>query len=122
MKALPPFLFLILLPAASQSPLRSHQALLELLGEDLEALLSEREGDPALLPQDLVSRLLKQQRPASLEPPTPGLPPEAWAHLLSDLLKTQKRLRWRPKKATMGQQGCFGIKLDRIGTLSGLGC
>ncbi|XP_042332701.1 C-type natriuretic peptide 1-like [Sceloporus undulatus] len=120
------FLFVVLLPAASLTPVHSPQAFLEILGEDLEALLSERDGDPLLLPQDSLTRLLGKQRPFLRGTPS-GLPSasppdEAWIHVLRDLLNTQKKFRGRTKKMMMGQQGCFGIKLDRIGTLSGLGC
>ncbi|XP_066570625.1 C-type natriuretic peptide-like [Amia ocellicauda] len=45
----------------------------------------------------------------------------AWYRLLKDLLANRKRvLPDREKKAW--SRGCFGLKLDRIGSLSGLGC
>ncbi|XP_073441138.1 C-type natriuretic peptide 1-like [Dendrobates tinctorius] len=40
--------------------------------------------------------------------------------LLSDPAGASRRLRQRSKKGF--SRGCFGVKLDRIGSLSGLGC
>ncbi|NWW74255.1 ANFC protein, partial [Climacteris rufus] len=40
--------------------------------------------------------------------------------LLSDLLALARRHRARSKKGP--PRGCFGVRLDRIGSLSGLGC
>lgn len=40
--------------------------------------------------------------------------------LLSDPAGATRRLRQRSKKGF--SRGCFGVKLDRIGSLSGLGC
>ncbi|XP_062993303.1 C-type natriuretic peptide-like [Elgaria multicarinata webbii] len=104
-----------------EEPLFQAWTLMELLGEDLATLLSDHEADPPSLPQDSLSRLLSRQRPLR-RPPSPSTPSEerAWIHFLNDFVNTQKKFRGRTKK--MGQQGCFGIKLDRIGTLSGLGC
>ncbi|XP_033025952.1 C-type natriuretic peptide-like [Lacerta agilis] len=120
MKVLPASLFLFLLPLASQTPVHSTQSLLEILGEDLAALLSANEGDhPPPLP---LSQILQGQHPLhdAPGPPAPSSGERAWIHFLKDFVSTQKKFRGRAKK--MGQQGCFGIKLDRIGTLSGLGC
>ncbi|XP_053121240.1 C-type natriuretic peptide 2-like [Hemicordylus capensis] len=117
-----PFLFLALLPLAFQTPVRSPQAWLEILGEDLAALLSSTKGGHPLLPQDSWSQFLSAgQRPLwdLSSPPTPSQK-RAWARFLNDFVNTQKTFRGRNKK--MAQQGCFGIKLDRIGTFSGLGC
>ncbi|XP_062822796.1 C-type natriuretic peptide 1-like [Anolis carolinensis] len=51
----------------------------------------------------------------------------AWPHsetaaraLLAALLGSPQRLPLRSKKGL--SRGCFGVKLDRIGALSGLGC
>ncbi|XP_063291966.1 C-type natriuretic peptide 1-like [Pelobates fuscus] len=40
--------------------------------------------------------------------------------LLNDPLGSSRRYRLRSKKGI--SRGCFGVKLDRIGSLSGLGC
>lgn len=54
--------------------------------------------------------------------PQEGLPfPEgSLQRLFNDLLASSRRFRGRSKKGLT--RGCFGVKLDRIGTLSGLGC
>ncbi|KAM6449220.1 uncharacterized protein PHA67_016772 [Liasis olivaceus] len=93
------------------------QRMLEILGQDLALLLSGSEAGPPLLPLGSSPPPLRGH--PSPRPPT--LPPEhRWLHFLRDLAKMQRRLRGRPKKAP--PLGCFGIKLDRIGTFSGLGC
>lgn len=110
-------------PITAPHPLLSPQALLESLEEDLAALLSGIEGgDTPPLPQESWSRFLRtRQRPlhAAAGPPMPPTDP-AWLHFFNDFVTTHKKFRGRTKK--MAQQGCFGMKLDRIGTLSGLGC
>ncbi|CAL8241182.1 unnamed protein product [Merluccius merluccius] len=39
-----------------------------------------------------------------------------------DFLQINRRLRGRSRKSMAGGRGCFGMKMDRIGSLSGLGC
>nr|BAE20176.1 C-type natriuretic peptide [Lethenteron camtschaticum] len=41
-----------------------------------------------------------------------------WQRLFNDFVSNQRRFRGRTKKG----KGCFGVKLDRIGSMSGLGC
>nr|BAE20178.1 C-type natriuretic peptide [Geotria australis] len=43
---------------------------------------------------------------------------EVWQRLFNDFVSNQRRFRGRTKKG----KGCFGVKLDRIGSMSGLGC
>lgn len=44
-----------------------------------------------------------------------------WARLLKGALANQKRAE--PDRSRRGwNRGCFGLKLDRIGSMSGLGC
>ncbi|XP_044273068.1 C-type natriuretic peptide 1-like [Varanus komodoensis] len=118
MKTLRPAFFLALLSLASQAPIRSPQSLLEVLGAGLDTLLAGHEGPPARLPSGSLAQLLRWQPPLG---GTPSAPQErAWIHFLIDFVNAQKTLRRRTKK--LGEQGCFGFKLDRIGTLSGLGC
>ncbi|XP_053199729.1 C-type natriuretic peptide 2 [Scomber japonicus] len=38
-----------------------------------------------------------------------------------DFLRQAKMKRWN-RKSMMGGRGCFGMKMDRIGSISGLGC
>ncbi|XP_067826260.1 C-type natriuretic peptide [Heptranchias perlo] len=42
------------------------------------------------------------------------------ARLLKDISNTPLRFKGRSKKGP--SRGCFGVKLDRIGAMSGLGC
>ncbi|KAG7274844.1 hypothetical protein CRUP_038817 [Coryphaenoides rupestris] len=44
----------------------------------------------------------------------------AIARFLKDLMRTSKRSWSRYKKG--GHRSCFGVRLDRIGSFSGLGC
>ncbi|XP_054594547.2 C-type natriuretic peptide 2 [Nothobranchius furzeri] len=41
---------------------------------------------------------------------------------LLDFLKQQTKTRGRSRKTMFGGRGCFGMKIDRIGSISGLGC
>uniref|UniRef100_A0A8C3F0G5 C-type natriuretic peptide n=1 Tax=Chrysemys picta bellii TaxID=8478 RepID=A0A8C3F0G5_CHRPI len=59
-------------------------------------------------------------RPLRDSPEPPSLDP-AWARFFADFMTGQRKFRGRTRKAP-APQGCFGVKLDRIGTLSGLGC
>ncbi|XP_022070555.1 C-type natriuretic peptide-like [Acanthochromis polyacanthus] len=52
---------------------------------------------------------------ADVQPETP------WLRLLKGALANQKRAE--PDRSRRGwNRGCFGLKLDRIGSMSGLGC
>ncbi|XP_056155944.1 C-type natriuretic peptide 2 [Lampris incognitus] len=37
-------------------------------------------------------------------------------------LHRHRKLRGRNRKSMIGGRGCFGMKIDRIGSISGLGC
>ncbi|XP_029381958.1 C-type natriuretic peptide 2-like [Echeneis naucrates] len=39
-----------------------------------------------------------------------------------DFLRRQAKMRRRSRKSMVGGRGCFGMKMDRIGSISGLGC
>ncbi|XP_005816433.1 C-type natriuretic peptide 2-like [Xiphophorus maculatus] len=47
---------------------------------------------------------------------------EVVPRLFLDFLRRRAKTRRRSHKATAGGRGCFGMKLDRIGSISGLGC
>lgn len=47
---------------------------------------------------------------------------EVVPRLFLDFLRWRAKTRRRSHKATAGGRGCFGMKLDRIGSISGLGC
>ncbi|XP_056299152.1 C-type natriuretic peptide 2 [Pseudoliparis swirei] len=42
--------------------------------------------------------------------------------LLNLLRQQSKTRRWSRKSMVGGGRGCFGMKMDRIGSISGLGC
>lgn len=39
-----------------------------------------------------------------------------------DFLQRQSKIRRRGRTSMVGGRGCFGMKMDRIGSISGLGC
>ncbi|XP_040886777.1 C-type natriuretic peptide 2 [Toxotes jaculatrix] len=39
-----------------------------------------------------------------------------------DFLRRQAKMSRRSRKSMVGGRGCFGMKMDRIGSISGLGC
>ncbi|XP_044040410.1 C-type natriuretic peptide 2 [Siniperca chuatsi] len=47
---------------------------------------------------------------------------EAVPRFFRDFLKQQSKMRRRSRKSTVGGRGCFGMKMDRIGSISRLGC
>ncbi|NWR41424.1 ANFC protein, partial [Regulus satrapa] len=120
----PGFLLLLIVSQnqAGARSISSLQTLSKLLDEDLEhALASEeraREEDE-LIP----AGLLEQQEPELQWSPEPGsvsMGDSAIRRSFSHLLSLARRYRGRSKKGL--SRGCFGVRLDRIGSLSGLGC
>ncbi|XP_054457763.1 C-type natriuretic peptide 2 [Anoplopoma fimbria] len=48
---------------------------------------------------------------------------EAVPRFFLDFLRKQSKVRRRSRKSMVGGgRGCFGMKMDRIGSISGLGC
>nr|XP_057909637.1 C-type natriuretic peptide-like [Doryrhamphus excisus] len=45
-----------------------------------------------------------------------------WLRLLREALANQKRVEPEQRSRRGWNRGCFGLKLDRIGSMSGLGC
>ncbi|KAG7275711.1 hypothetical protein CRUP_011338 [Coryphaenoides rupestris] len=63
------------------------------------------------------------QSPAPFSPLTRGLDrPNVVPRFFLDFLQRNRKLRGRSRKSMAGGRGCFGMKMDRIGSLSGLGC
>ena len=64
------------------------------------------------------------QSPALYPSPTSGLAarPQEVHRFFLDFVKSNRKLRGRGRKRMAGGRGCFGMKMDRIGSLSGLGC
>ncbi|KAM4601314.1 C-type natriuretic peptide-like [Polymixia lowei] len=83
--------------------------------DDLENLLSSQPEEPSAGGAGVkVAEYPKwADVPAQVETP--------WLRLLKGSLANQKRAE--PDRSRRGwNRGCFGLKLDRIGSMSGLGC
>ncbi|KAJ7420575.1 hypothetical protein BTVI_20839 [Pitangus sulphuratus] len=102
------------------------QSLSKLLDEDLELpLVSEERGQEQdeLIPggvfdqEDPELQWLQNTRE---QPQSVSMGDGAIPRFFSDLLSSPRRYRGRSKKGL--PRGCFGVRLDRIGALSGLGC
>ncbi|KAG9270326.1 natriuretic peptide A-like [Astyanax mexicanus] len=98
---------LLLLNLAGAKPLSGLQTLKELLEEEQEANL------PYLGTEDAGM----EHRGSSREEPANE---SALERVLGDLLAVSKRSWSRFKKG--GLRSCFGVRLERIGSFSGLGC
>ncbi|NXD14803.1 ANFC2 protein, partial [Nothocercus nigrocapillus] len=112
------FLLPVLLSASVQA--------VSLPGQRLQMLLSQ------LLPPDTESLLAEEDTeegsssgPPLLSSTLPFLPPGARTARLSlwcRTLASRKRARAGERAWKAVPRGCFGLKMDRIGTFSGLGC
>lgn len=106
-------------PPFPPSTLPFFQTLSKLLDEDLEHPLVSEEGDheqDELIPAGVFDTELQWLQ-------NPGEQPESLSMIrrfFSDLLTLSRRYQGRRKKGL--SRGCFGVRLDRIGSLSGLGC
>lgn len=80
--------------------------------DDLENMLNSHAEEPSTLSSSKADELPKW---AEAQAETP------WLRLLKGALANQKRAE--PDRSRRGwNRGCFGLKLDRIGSMSGLGC
>ncbi|NXK93060.1 ANFC protein, partial [Formicarius rufipectus] len=124
----PGFLLLLIVSQnqAGARSISSLQSLSELLDEELEPppVPGERDAEREEPPPGGVS---EQAEPALQWPQQGREQPQsvspggsAIQRFLSDLLSLSRRYRGRSKKGL--SRGCFGVRLDRIGSLSGLGC
>nr|XP_009507633.1 PREDICTED: C-type natriuretic peptide [Phalacrocorax carbo] len=124
----PGFLLLLIVSQnqARARPISSLQSLSKLLDEDLEhALVSEerdREQDDriptgAFDQQDAEFQWTQSTRD---QPESMSMGDSGVQRFLSNLLSLPRRYQGRSKKGL--SRSCFGVKLDRIGSLSGLGC
>ncbi|NWT56256.1 ANFC protein, partial [Erythrocercus mccallii] len=124
----PGFLLLLIVSQnqAGARSISSLQSLSKLLDEDLEHPLVSEERDHEqddLIPADVFD----QQDTALQWIPNTREQPESIPmgdgviqRFFSDLLSLSRRYQGRNKKNL--SRGCFGVRLDRIGSLSGLGC
>ncbi|NWR89498.1 ANFC protein, partial [Furnarius figulus] len=124
----PGFLLLLIVSQnqAGARSISSLQSLSELLDEELEHPLVSEERDHEqedLTPGgDFDQPAPELQWPQKMreQPQSVAMGDGAMQRFLSDLLSLSRRYRGRSKKGL--SRGCFGVRLDRIGSLSGLGC
>ncbi|XP_009571525.1 PREDICTED: C-type natriuretic peptide [Fulmarus glacialis] len=124
----PGFLLLLIVSQnqARARPISSLQILSKLLDGDVEHPLVSEEGDHEQ--DDMIPTGAFDQQDAEFQwtrntrdqPESMSMGDSAVQRFFSDLLSLPHRYRGRSKKGLSG--GCFGVKLDRIGSLSGLGC
>ncbi|NXA40575.1 ANFC protein, partial [Eudromia elegans] len=122
--------FLLLLVVSQNEvrtrPVSSLQSLSKLLDEDLEhPLISEltgREQDDLIPPGAFDQQESEFQWTRNIRDQPEGMSTgdNAVQRFFSDLMGSPRKYRGRSKKGL--SRGCFGVKLDRIGSLSGLGC
>ncbi|NXR26034.1 ANFC protein, partial [Cinclus mexicanus] len=124
-----PGLLLLLIVSQNQAGARSIsslQSLSKLLDEDLEHPLVSEERDHEQ--DDLIPAGVFDQQDTELQwiqntrdqPESISMGDEVIRRFFSDLLSLSRRYQGRRKKGL--SRGCFGVRLERIGSLSGLGC
>ncbi|NXR47819.1 ANFC protein, partial [Hippolais icterina] len=124
----PGFLLLLIVSQnqAGARSISSLQSLSKLLDEDLEHPLVSEERDHEQ--DDLTPAGVFDQQDTALQwipntrdqPESISMDDGVIQRFFSDLLSLSRRYRGRNKKSL--SRGCFGVRLDRIGSLSGLGC
>uniref|UniRef100_A0A3Q0RSU6 Natriuretic peptide C-like n=2 Tax=Heroini TaxID=318529 RepID=A0A3Q0RSU6_AMPCI len=83
--------------------------------DDLENMLNSQPEEQSTLSSGSKAAEYPKWADAQTQPETP------WLRLLKGALANQKRAE--PDRSRRGwNRGCFGLKLDRIGSMSGLGC
>ncbi|NXM32772.1 ANFC protein, partial [Oxyruncus cristatus] len=131
----PGFLVLLIVNQnqAGARSISSLQSLSKLLDEDPEhPLVSEERGheQDELIPGGVFDQeepelqwpqnTREQPQSVSMGDSAVSMGDSAIQRFFSDLLSLSRRYRGRSKKGL--PRGCFGVRLDRIGSLSGLGC
>lgn len=91
------------------------QSLRSLLGEELAEFLESEERERRL--EDVRSRI-RLLRDLRMDTRARGM----WARLLNDQPIPKKHKSGNKKGGSTSRSGCFGHKMDRIGTISGMGC
>ncbi|XP_035504718.1 C-type natriuretic peptide [Scophthalmus maximus] len=97
------------LSQAQQKSLRS------LLGEELAEFLESEERERRL---DAVRSRIRLLRDVRMDTRARGM----WARLLNDQPPPRRHKSGNKKGGSTSRSGCFGHKMDRIGTISGMGC
>ncbi|NWX30736.1 ANFC protein, partial [Notiomystis cincta] len=124
----PGFLLLLIVSQnlAGARSISSLQSLPKLLDEDLEHPLVPEEKDheqDELSPAgdfDRQDSELQWMPSPRAQPGSTSLAEDVIQRFFSHLLSLSRRYQGRGKKGL--PRGCFGVRLDRIGSLSGLGC
>ncbi|NXY56161.1 ANFC protein, partial [Callaeas wilsoni] len=124
----PGFLLLLIVSQnqAGARSISSLQSLSKLLDEDLEhpPVSEERDHEQDdLIPADVFDQQdseLQWLQTTRDQPESVAVGDGVIRRFLSDLLSLSRRYQGRSKKGL--SRGCFGVRLDRIGSLSGLGC
>ncbi|NXB16137.1 ANFC protein, partial [Rhagologus leucostigma] len=124
----PGFLLLLIVSQnqAGARSISSLQSLSKLLDEDLEHPPASEERDHEQ--DDLIPAGVFDQQDTELQwiqntrhqPESISMGDGAIWRFFSELLSLSRRYQSRSKKGL--PRGCFGVRLDRIGSLSGLGC
>lgn len=91
------------------------QSLRSLLGEELAEFLESEERERRL---DAVRSRIRLLRDLRMDTRARGM----WARLLNDQPAPRKHKSGNKKGGSTTRSGCFGHKMDRIGTISGMGC
>ncbi|NXV19289.1 ANFC protein, partial [Cepphus grylle] len=124
----PGFLLLLIVSQnqARARPISSLQVNEDLVDEDLEHSLVSEERDREQ--HDMIPTGAFDQQDAEFQwtrntrdqPESTSMGDSAVQRFFRHLLNLPRRYRGRSKKGL--SRGCFGVRLDRIGSLSGLGC
>ncbi|NXH50227.1 ANFC protein, partial [Dicaeum eximium] len=121
----PGFLLLLIVSQnqAGARSISSLQSLSKLLDEDLEHPSVSEEWDHKqedLIPAGVLDTELQWIQNTRDQPQTFSMGDSTIRRFFNDLLSLSRRYQGRSKKGL--SRGCFGVRLDRIGSLSGLGC
>ncbi|NWI35385.1 ANFC protein, partial [Picathartes gymnocephalus] len=124
----PGFLLLLIVSQnqAGARSISSLESLSKFLDEDLEYLPVSEEVDHEQ--DDLIPAGVLDQQDTELhwnentreQPKSLSMGDSAIRRFFSNLLSSSRRYQGRSRKGL--SRGCFGVRLDRIGSLSGLGC
>lgn len=107
-------LFFLLLQLMEQL-LESYNDLLTL--DDLESMLNSRPEEQTSLSSLAPNKADEPPKWAEAQPQAES----PWLRLMKGALANQKRAELDRSRRGWNR-GCFGLKLDRIGSMSGLGC
>ncbi|XP_072516786.1 C-type natriuretic peptide [Salminus brasiliensis] len=89
-----------------------HETLRELLGDELADLVISGDAERTLAAR---ARLLRDLR---MDTKAKGM----WARIMNEQPGARRHKTGSKKAGSTTRSGCFGHKMDRIGTLSGMGC